>query len=115
MIAQGGGRIVNTASTAAIIPRWDIGPYCVSKAGVLHLTRCLALELAQYSIAVNAVGPGATVTNLRQHSGVPEAPGSAGTARRAARWRHGNFSHRRTTRAFRATHRPGACHRLPGL
>jgi NAD(P)-dependent dehydrogenase (short-subunit alcohol dehydrogenase family) len=77
MIQQGGGRIVNTASTAAIIPRWDIGPYCVSKAGVLHLTRCLALELAQYGIAVNAVGPGATVTNLRQHSGVPEDPTSA--------------------------------------
>jgi NAD(P)-dependent dehydrogenase (short-subunit alcohol dehydrogenase family) len=77
MIALGGGRIVNTASTAAIIPRWDIGPYCVSKAGVLHLTRCLALELAQHGIAVNAVGPGATVTNLRQHSGVPETPGSA--------------------------------------
>jgi NAD(P)-dependent dehydrogenase (short-subunit alcohol dehydrogenase family) len=81
MIEQGGGRIVNTASTAAIIPRWDIGPYCVSKAGVLHLTRCLALELAQYSIAVNAVGPGATVTNLRQHSGIPEAPGTAETRR----------------------------------
>jgi NAD(P)-dependent dehydrogenase (short-subunit alcohol dehydrogenase family) len=81
MIAQGGGRIVNTASTAAIIPRWDLGPYCVSKAGVLHLTRCLALELAQYGIAVNAVGPGATLTNLRQHSGIPETPGSAETRR----------------------------------
>jgi len=77
MIAVGSGRIVNTASTAAKIPRWDIGPYCVSKAAVLHFTRCLAMELAQHQITVNAVGPGATVTNLRQNSGVPEAPGTA--------------------------------------
>jgi NAD(P)-dependent dehydrogenase (short-subunit alcohol dehydrogenase family) len=83
MIERGGGRIVNTASTAAIVPRWDIGPYCVSKAAVLHLTRCLALELARYQITVNAVGPGATVTNLRQNSGVPEAPGTAATRREA--------------------------------
>jgi NAD(P)-dependent dehydrogenase (short-subunit alcohol dehydrogenase family) len=76
MIAAGGGRIVNTASTAAKVPRWEIGPYCVSKAAVLHFTRCLAMELAQYQITVNAVGPGATITNLRQNSGVPEAPGT---------------------------------------
>lgn len=83
MITLGRGRIVNTASTAAKIPRWEIGAYCVSKAAVLHLTRCLALELAQHQITVNAIGPGATITNLRQNSGVPEAPGSA-EARRAS-------------------------------
>src|SRR2546426_6444390 len=77
MIEGGGGRIVNTASTAAKVPRWEIGAYCVSKAAVLHFTRCLAMELAQYRITVNAVGPGATITNLRQNSGVPEAPGTA--------------------------------------
>jgi 2,3-dihydro-2,3-dihydroxybenzoate dehydrogenase len=81
MLAQGGGRIVNTASTAARIPRWQIGPYCVSKAMVLHFTRCLAMELAQYQITVNAVGPGATITNLRQNSGVPE-PARSAEARR---------------------------------
>jgi 3-oxoacyl-[acyl-carrier protein] reductase len=83
MIELGGGRIVNTASTAAKVPRWDIGPYCVSKAGVLHLTRCLAMELAPHNITVNAVGPGATVTDLRQHSGVPEPAGSAEQRRQA--------------------------------
>lgn len=81
MIEQGGGRIVNTASTAAKVPRWDIGPYCTSKAGVLHLTRCLALELAQHNITVNAIGPGATVTNLRQNSGVSEAAGTTESRR----------------------------------
>jgi NAD(P)-dependent dehydrogenase (short-subunit alcohol dehydrogenase family) len=77
MIEARSGRIVNTASTAAKVPRWEIGAYCVSKAAVLHLTRCLAMELAAHGITVNAVGPGATITNLRQNSGVPEPPGSA--------------------------------------
>ncbi len=83
MIELGGGRIVNTASTAAKVPRWEIGAYCVSKAAVLHLTRCLAMELAPHQITVNAIGPGATVTNLRQNSGVPEAVGSAEARRQS--------------------------------
>ncbi len=77
------GRIVNTGSTAAKVPRWGIGAYCVSKASVHHFTRCLAMELAPYGITVNAVGPGATVTNLRQNSGVPEPASSAETRRQA--------------------------------
>jgi NAD(P)-dependent dehydrogenase (short-subunit alcohol dehydrogenase family) len=76
MIEARGGRIVNTGSTAAKVPRWEIGAYCVSKAAVLHFTRCLAMELAPHGITVNAVGPGATITNLRQNSGVPEPAGS---------------------------------------
>ena len=76
MIEARAGRVVNVASTAAKVPRWEIGAYCVSKAAVLHFTRCLAMELAQHGITVNAVGPGATVTNLRQNSGVPDPPGS---------------------------------------
>jgi len=83
MIEARGGRIVNTGSTAARVPRWEIGAYCVSKAAVLHFTRCLAMELAQYGITVNAVGPGATITNLRRNSGVPEAAGSAEARRQA--------------------------------
>jgi NAD(P)-dependent dehydrogenase (short-subunit alcohol dehydrogenase family) len=83
MMEARGGRIVNTASTAAKVPRWEIGAYCVSKAAVLHFTRCLAMELARYGITVNAVGPGATITNLRQNSGVPEPPGSAEARREA--------------------------------
>jgi NAD(P)-dependent dehydrogenase (short-subunit alcohol dehydrogenase family) len=83
MIEARGGRIVNTASTAAKVPRWEIGAYCVSKAAVLHFTRCLAMELGQYGITVNAVGPGATITNLRQNSGVPETAGSAEARRKS--------------------------------
>jgi len=64
MIEARGGRIVNTGSTAAKVPRWEIGAYCVSKAAVLHFTRCLAMELAQYGIRSNIIAPGYTATPL---------------------------------------------------
>jgi 2,3-dihydro-2,3-dihydroxybenzoate dehydrogenase len=58
MMRQRAGRIVNIASVAGIIPRINAAAYGVSKAGVRMFTKCLALELAQYGITVNAVAPG---------------------------------------------------------
>ena len=58
MIQQGGGRIINISSTAGIIGEQGFLPYCVSKAGVMTLTRILAYEWSRYNILVNAIAPG---------------------------------------------------------
>lgn len=59
MVAAGrGGSIVNIASGAAKMAIPGAADYCVSKAGVWMLTKCLALELSAARIRVNAVGPG---------------------------------------------------------
>ena len=54
---SGRGRIVNLASLGGLLAWPKYTAYCVSKAGVIHLTRCLARELAP-TVTVNAVAPG---------------------------------------------------------
>jgi 3-oxoacyl-[acyl-carrier protein] reductase len=63
MIKQMSGRIVNTASIAVL---GNIGQanYSASKAGIIGLTKTLALEWARYGIAVNAVAPGGVKTPM---------------------------------------------------
>jgi NAD(P)-dependent dehydrogenase (short-subunit alcohol dehydrogenase family) len=63
MRARGrGGRIVNLTSGAAFVPTAQSAAYAASKAGIVALTRVLALELAADRITVNAVAPGLTDT-----------------------------------------------------
>jgi NAD(P)-dependent dehydrogenase (short-subunit alcohol dehydrogenase family) len=57
MIPQGGGRIVNLSSQAGYIALPTESVYCAVKAGVSHLTKCLAVEWGKYNITVNAVAP----------------------------------------------------------
>ena len=57
MRRQGGGRIVNIASVAGLAPSGSSIAYAVSKAGLVHLTRCMAVGLAP-AILVNCVAPG---------------------------------------------------------
>jgi NAD(P)-dependent dehydrogenase (short-subunit alcohol dehydrogenase family) len=57
MREQRGGRIINMSSQAgfAALPTESI--YCMTKAGIAHLTKCLAVEWGEYNINVNAVAP----------------------------------------------------------
>jgi NAD(P)-dependent dehydrogenase (short-subunit alcohol dehydrogenase family) len=58
MIEQGsGGRIVNVGSQAGAVALPGEAIYCMTKAGIAHLTRCLAVEWGRHGINVNAVAP----------------------------------------------------------
>ena len=57
MIKQRSGRIVNISSQAGFVALETESIYCMTKAAISHLTKCLALEWAKYNITVNAVAP----------------------------------------------------------
>jgi NAD(P)-dependent dehydrogenase (short-subunit alcohol dehydrogenase family) len=62
MLERGGGAIVNIASGAAFFPLPKLAAYAASKAGLLGVTRALALETARAGIRINTVAPGPTET-----------------------------------------------------
>lgn len=66
------GNIVNVSSVTGTRAFPGVLAYCVSKAAVDQLTRCMALELAEKGIRVNAVNPGVVETNLHRRGGMNE-------------------------------------------
>jgi len=67
MIRQGGGRIVNLSSQAGFVALPGESVYCMTKAAITHLTRCLAIEWGQYGVTVNGVAPTFIVTPGTAH------------------------------------------------
>ncbi|HVF51276.1 MAG TPA: glucose 1-dehydrogenase [Pyrinomonadaceae bacterium] len=66
------GNIVNVSSVTGLRAFPGVLAYCVSKAGVDQLTRCVALELAAKGVRVNAVNPGVVRTEIHRRGGMNE-------------------------------------------
>jgi NAD(P)-dependent dehydrogenase (short-subunit alcohol dehydrogenase family) len=74
MVAQGkGGAIVNMASTNGHVGEKGLAAYNASKAGVVLLTKTMAIELAAHRIRVNCVAPGFILTELTEQAGFDRA------------------------------------------
>jgi 3-oxoacyl-[acyl-carrier protein] reductase len=76
MIGQRSGKITNLSGGGATAPRPHFSAYAASKAAVVRLTECLAEEVREYNIQVNAIAPGAVNTRMLQQ--VLEAGARAG-------------------------------------
>lgn len=74
MVAQGAGTIVNVASVSGIVAERHAAAYSASKAGVIGLTRALALDLAEAGVRVCAVAPGDIATRTSDAAAASRPP-----------------------------------------
>ena len=67
MVERGtGGSIINIASVGGIFVTPGLGPYCISKAAIIMMTKCLAVELGSHKIRVNCIAPGIIKTKFSE-------------------------------------------------
>ena len=78
MMARRYGRIVNISSVAAFVPRERGAHYSASKAGIVGMSRVVALELSPYGITVNVLAPGTTNTAQPRYGMTEEQLAEAG-------------------------------------
>jgi NAD(P)-dependent dehydrogenase (short-subunit alcohol dehydrogenase family) len=64
LVKSPAGRIISTASVMALGTNFGLAAYCASKAGIMGLTRTLALELGRQGVTANAILPGAIHTGM---------------------------------------------------
>lgn len=65
--ANGGGKVVNISSIAGVAGFPNCAPYCASKAGLVNLSKALAVELSSLNININVIAPGNVATDINQH------------------------------------------------
>jgi NAD(P)-dependent dehydrogenase (short-subunit alcohol dehydrogenase family) len=87
MTAQKSGSIINNGSVAAHRAGFSTSMiYSAAKAAVLHLTRCVAMQLGESGVRVNAISPGGIATGIFGKAlGLPEAQAEASAAAMKAR------------------------------
>lgn len=71
-LLEANGAIVNCCSSAAFIGEAYAAAYCASKAGLMNLTKAMAMEFARKPIRINAVAPGGMMTNISQGMTFPQ-------------------------------------------
>jgi NAD(P)-dependent dehydrogenase (short-subunit alcohol dehydrogenase family) len=64
MAKHGGGSIINTTSISALKAGFGVMTYRATKAGVVHFTKCIAIDFAEYGVRVNCIAPGNIPTDM---------------------------------------------------
>jgi NAD(P)-dependent dehydrogenase (short-subunit alcohol dehydrogenase family) len=72
MVKRGWGRIVNIASIWGLVGRERRGGYSATKAGLIGMTRVMAVEVAKQGVLVNCISPGFVATELTRKNNSPE-------------------------------------------